>query len=100
MVVQWLRIHLPMQGTQIGFPIREDSTCCGAKPMCHNYWAHVPEPESCNTEACTPRAHAPEEEKPLQWEACALQLESSPRSLRLEKDCMCSSEDPAQKLKK
>ena len=25
-------------------PVREDPTCCGAtKPVCHNYWAHVPQ---------------------------------------------------------
>ena len=38
MVVKWLRIHLPMEGTQVQFLIQEDSTCCGAsKPMHHNY---------------------------------------------------------------
>ena len=26
----------------------------------------------------SPGGHAPQQEKPLQWEACALQLESSP----------------------
>ena len=35
---QWLRIHLPMQGTQVPSLVREDSTCCVAsKPMRHNY---------------------------------------------------------------
>ena len=38
LVAQWLRIHLPMQGTQVQALVREDPTCCGAtKPMCHNY---------------------------------------------------------------
>ena len=38
LMVQWLRIHLPMQGTQVRALVWEDSTCCGAtKPMCHNY---------------------------------------------------------------
>ena len=37
-VVQWLRIHLPMQGTQVRALVREDPTCCGAaKPVRHNY---------------------------------------------------------------
>ena len=27
LVAQWLRIHLPMQGTQVPFLVREDPTC-------------------------------------------------------------------------
>ena len=38
LVVQWLRIHLPTQGTQVRSLVREDPTCRGAtKSMCHNY---------------------------------------------------------------
>ena len=38
LVVQWLRIHLPMQGTQVRSLVQEDLTCHGAtKPMRHNY---------------------------------------------------------------
>ena len=38
LVVQWLRIRLPMQGTQVCALVREDPTCCGAtKPVRHNY---------------------------------------------------------------
>ena len=38
LVVQWLRIHLPMQGTRVRALVREDPTCHGAtKPMHHNY---------------------------------------------------------------
>ena len=38
LVVQWLRIHLPMQGTQVRALVREDPTCLRAtKPVCHNY---------------------------------------------------------------
>ena len=38
LVTQWLRIRLPMQGTQVQALVREDLTCCGAtKPMHHNY---------------------------------------------------------------
>ena len=38
LVVQQLRIHLPMQGTWVRALVWEDSTCCGAtKPMGHNY---------------------------------------------------------------
>ncbi|KAJ8776418.1 hypothetical protein J1605_015533 [Eschrichtius robustus] len=37
LVVQWLRIRLPMQGTRVRSLVREDPTCRGAtKPVCHN----------------------------------------------------------------
>ena len=49
LVVQWLRIHLPMQGTQVRALVWEDPTCHGAtKHMCHNYWAYALESESHN----------------------------------------------------
>ena len=86
LVVQWLRIRLPVQGTQVGALVWEDPTCHGAtKPVCHNYWACALEPAShdywarepqllspcaTTTEAHAPRAHAPQQEKPLQWDAC------------------------------
>ncbi|KAJ8780720.1 hypothetical protein J1605_000763 [Eschrichtius robustus] len=38
LVVQWLRICLPMQGTWVRALVWEDPTCHGAtKPMQHNY---------------------------------------------------------------
>ena len=38
LVVQWLRICLPLQGTQVQYLIQEDSTCCGAiKLLCYSY---------------------------------------------------------------
>ena len=38
LVAQWLRICLPMQGTQVRALTREDPTCRGAtKPVHHNY---------------------------------------------------------------
>ena len=49
LVVQRLRIRLPMQGTWVWALVREDSTCHGAtKPMRHNYWACALEPASHN----------------------------------------------------
>ena len=40
LVVQWLRICLPMQGIQVRSLVQEDSTCHGAtKPVRHNYRA-------------------------------------------------------------
>ena len=46
-----------------------------------------------------PKVRAPQQEKSLQREAYALQLESSPCLLQLEKS-LCSNEDPAQPKKK
>ena len=38
LVAQWLRICLPMQGTQVRALVWEDLTCRGTtKPMRHNY---------------------------------------------------------------
>ena len=37
-VVEWLRVHLLIQGTQVQSLVQEDPTCLGVtKPMCHNY---------------------------------------------------------------
>ena len=82
LVVQWLRVHLPMQGTRVWALVWEDPTCRGATgPVSHNCWACALEPASHNywslhvttTEARVPRAHAPQQEKPPQWEARAPQ---------------------------
>ena len=49
LVVQWLRICLPMHRTWGWALVREDPTCRGAtKPMRHNYWACALEPMSHN----------------------------------------------------
>ena len=72
----------------------EDSTCHGTtKPVCHNYWICALAPMSSNywvhvlqlRKPVSPRAHAPQQEKFLQWKARKPQLESSPCSLQLEK---------------
>ena len=40
LVVQWLGIRLPMQGTRVRALVWEDPTCRGAtKPVSHNYCA-------------------------------------------------------------
>ena len=87
LVAQWLRICLPMPGTRVRALVREDPTCRRAtKPMHHNYWACALEPVCHNywslcattTETCTPRARAPQQEKPPQWEARTLQRRVAP----------------------
>ena len=49
-MVQWLRICLPKQGTQVQFLVQVDLTCHrAAKPTHTNYWSpHTLEPMLCN----------------------------------------------------
>lgn len=58
LMVQWLRLYLPMQGTWIGSLVQEDPTYHRAtKPTCHKYWAHAPRsPCSAAREATTMRS--------------------------------------------
>ena len=95
-----------MQETQVLSLIWEDLTCCEAtKLVNHNYWACALEPGNRNywvyvtqlLKPKHPRAHTPQQEKPLQ--AYALQPEFSPHLLQLQKSS-CSNEDPAQPKKK
>ena len=44
LVTQWLRIHLPMQGTWVWSLLQKGAT----KPVCQNYWACALEPASHN----------------------------------------------------
>ena len=49
LAAQWLRILLPMQGTQVWALVWEDPTCRGAtKRMHQNYWDCTLEPASHN----------------------------------------------------
>ena len=101
LMAQWLRICLPMQRTWVRALVQEDPTChgatksvcynywaCALEPANHNYWAHEPQllsPRATTTEACMPRARAPQQEKPLQWEVSAPQWRVAPRSPQLER---------------
>ena len=83
-----------MQGTGVRVLVGEDPTChgatkpvrhnywvCALEPASHNYWARVPQPLSpraTTTEAHMPRARAPQQEKPPQWEAHAPQQRVPP----------------------
>ena len=111
LVVQWLRIHLPMQGTRVWALVQEDPTCrratkpvchnywaCALEPTCHNYWAHVPQllsllsrarepqllsPSATSTEACAPRGCAPPQEVTT-MKSPRTAMKSSPRSPQLD----------------
>ena len=77
LVVQWLRIHLPMQGTRVQALVRQGPTCHKAtKPVSRNCWACTLEPVSHDYWARVPRARAPQQEKPLQWEATAMRSDA------------------------
>ena len=104
-VAPWKRVCLPKQETWGRSLIRVAPTCLGATtPECQNYWTSIPELRSHNywahmttTEAWKPRACTPQQGKPLQWEACALQLESRPHPPRLER---ASTEMSTQQIQK
>ena len=71
-MVQWLRIHLPMQGTRVQALAQEDPTCRGAtKPVSHNYRACALEPVSHNYWTHEPNywARMPQLLKPVHLES-------------------------------
>ena len=87
LVAQWLRIHLPMQGTWVRALVREDPTCQGTTKPCApqllSLCSRAPKPQLLSpcvttTEARASRAHAPQQEKPPQWEAHAPQRRVAP----------------------
>ena len=73
LVVQWMRIHLPMRGTLVWPLVQEDSTSLGVTKSVHlPYWARALQlPTLCagSTEACKPTACTPEQDKPSQWQS-------------------------------
>ena len=69
-MAQGLRIHLPMQGTRVRALVQEDPTC-HREPQLLSLHSRAREPQLLSprataTEACMPRAHAPQQEKPRQ----------------------------------
>ena len=93
LVVQWLRIHLPMQGTRVQALVWEDPTCRrAAKPVHRNYWAYTLELASHNYWARVPQLLKPAllETMLPKREATAMRspctaTKSSPSSQQLEK---------------
>ena len=87
---QWLRIRLPRQETQVQSLVQEDPTYRGATKPCVPQLlslcsrAREPQllsPRATTTEARTPRARAPQQEK----RGPHTTMKSSPRSPQLEK---------------
>ena len=89
LVAQWLRIHLPMQGTWVQSLVREDPTCHGAaKPVHGNYWACALEPASHNY--WSPHAYSPcsATRETTATRGPHTAMKSSLRSPQLEKACV------------
>ena len=57
LVVQWMRVHLPRQGTGVWSLVQEICTCC-------RDWSR-----NSTTEPACPWVCAPRQKKPSQWEA-------------------------------
>ena len=89
-MVQWLKIHLPIQGTRVQALVREDPTCRRAtKPVHHNYWACALELTSHNYWAHVPQLLKPMHQEPMlhnKRSPCTA-AKSSPCSPQLEKAC-------------
>ena len=80
LVVQWLGVRLPMQGMQVRFLIWEDSTCFGVTKLMHHQLLSLCS-RTLQLQVLRPaslRACALQQEKPLQWEVQAPQIESNP----------------------
>ena len=128
-MVQWLWIRLPRQGTRVHSLVWEDPTCRrGTKPVRHNYWVWALEPTRPNywshaaqllqpahpracvpqllslcaatTEACAPRAHALQQEKPPQGEAHVPQWRVAPAHHTREKKARMQQWRPSAAKKK
>ena len=76
---------------QLTKPVSHSYWACSLEPGSCSYWAHVPH----LMKPMSPRAHALQQKKPLQWETHAPQLQSDLCSLQLDRS-PCGSEDSAQ----
>ena len=108
LVVQWIRIHLPVQETCVWSLVQEGPTCHGAtKSVLHNYWSlcsraqelQLRSPHATAPGVCTPWSPCSAPEKPLQREAQVPQLESSPHSWQLEEKTHAATKNPVAKYK-
>ena len=79
LVVQWMGVCLPMQGTQVWSLVgRFHMPQSNYSPHTTTTEPILEIPWATTTEARVPRAYAPQQEKPLQWEACVPQGRAAP----------------------
>ena len=103
LVVQRIRICLPVQGTRVRALVRENPTCRGAtKPVRHNYWACALEHGSHNYWARVLQLLKPVHLEPVlhnkrshRSEKPTLQRRVTP-ARRNQRKPVCSNEDPMQ----
>ena len=108
LVAQWLGVRLPMQGMRVWALVREDPTCHGALSPCATttepvLWSPratttepaLWSPQATTAEACVPGARAPQQGRPLQWEARTPQPGVSPTPHNWRKP-VHSNKDPTQ----
>ena len=92
LVMQWLRIRLPMQGACVWALLREDPTCRGATgPVHHSCWACALEPASHSCwSLCT-------------WSPCSATREAmamrGPRTATRSGPTRCNWRGPARRAK-
>ena len=107
MMVQWLKILLPMQGTWVRALVPEDPTCHRAtKPVSHNYQACALEPMSPNYWSlralepvlCNKRSH--HNEKPVHCSEEKPRLAATSKSPRAATKTQCSQKIKINKSKK
>ena len=111
LVAQWLRIRLPLQGTQVRSLVQEDLTCRRAtRPTCHNYWTctlKIAVDLRASSRACKPQllnpachnywAHVSQLLKPVSSRAHVPQLLSphaATTEARMPKACALQQEKP------
>ena len=88
LVVQWIRIRQPMQGTQVRSLVQEDSTCCETVgPYTMATKSALWSPHAATTEARVPGACALQEEKPPHPGAHARQQRVSSTHCHYRKAC-------------
>ena len=109
LVIQWMRIHLPTQGSQVWPLVQEDSTWHRAtKFVCHNYWACALGPRNCNCwahrthlrKAACPRALCSATREDTMMRSLSTTTREKPPLPQLEKACAQQEGPRATKIKK
>ena len=102
LVGQWLRIYLPMQGTQVRSLVQEDPTCLGAtKPVNHSYWARDLESTRWNNwHPCTYSSCYATRKATTMRSLSTATTEQLPLAATRESLCTATKTQRSQKLKK
>ena len=113
-IQQSLKIQFPLSSSKVKsspegiprWPSGKESTCQCRRHRFDPWSGKIPHAAghlslcTTTTESMHPRAHALQQEKPPQWEAQALRLESSPHSPQLQKNPGSNKDSAQTKIKK